>query len=958
MEDLFRFILSRPVQASDDADVIPIEPSDDLSTEIDRSNSAQGAREKKRTAARKWRERSDLKSVDDLRFAKPLGDLLDRLGEEAGSPELSDLQAIIADILGQDDDGDRSAQLRADRRSLGDLILTNALLGNDPHIRSSKAVDLLRAADIVRRVEDWDESLEKEGGLAAALAAIVLLPPGFAKVDPPRTAQAPSQDEGAKRRKELLDRRERLAAAYDSLIHLRPDQFQQPKTKRVAAPSVELGGAAGRPPARTSAAARAERAALVAEVVEPTESKAMEHSTQGVALMMKTDAVAALSGSERSLLKEQKLDPSKFGVPFVVDRLQAELVQLNSELFTLSGLSGTTMLKLGTSYVDASVFDLGPYAGGIASMAGVPTTHGSVAPAGIGDLLVVRQFLKRYEGRELAHIENILLGEYKDRVHRRSRTTEETFTVETEFKKEEERDQQTTERFELKSETSRIQKEDTSFKIGAALSGKYGPVVEFKLSTDFAMNTSKEESQKIASSYSKDVTARASSKIFERRQEGRILKTIEVFEETNTHGFDNKTGTGHVVGQYQWVDKVYEAQVYNYGKRLLFDLMVPEPAAFLLFATTSQPKAGADLKKPKPFTKTPVQVTEANYPQLVAEYEVIGVAPPPQPYITISKVVEGEGKNKGGTTKSVEVPIPGQFWAVSYEWQAHWNEWPGGSINLVIMPGSPDYILGTVTLAAKTNSIEAFEWSVAIHCQRTDRALLDWQIKTHDAILQAYQKQVRDYEEKLAAMEVQAAQKFQGRNPLENELLVRTEMKKNAISIFTAQHFEMFGAIVASSQGFPESDLAEAELEGKYIRFFEQAFEWEQMMYFFYPYYWGRKNNWLKRALLQDTDPVFGEFLKAGSARLTLAVRPGFENAVLNYLVTGQTWDGGDLPDVTDPLYVPIITEIRERDKAPGKEVAEGTPWDVRLPTTLVILRDEAALPKWEKDSTGEWVPA
>jgi hypothetical protein len=30
------------------------------------------------------------------------------------------------------------------------------------------------------------------------------------------------------------------------------------------------------------------------------------------------------------------------------------------------------------------------------------------------------------------------------------------------------------------------------------------------------------------------------------------------------------------------VDSVYDAQVYNYGKRLMYEFVIPEPAAFVL----------------------------------------------------------------------------------------------------------------------------------------------------------------------------------------------------------------------------------------------------------------------------------------------------------------------------------------------------------------------------------------
>lgn len=39
----------------------------------------------------------------------------------------------------------------------------------------------------------------------------------------------------------------------------------------------------------------------------------------------------------------------------------------------------------------------------------------------------------------------------------------------------------------------------------------------------------------------------------------------------------------------------------------------------------------------------------------------------------------------------------------------------------------------------------------------------------------------------------------------------------------------------------------EAAGEGPYVRFFEQAFEWEHMTWLAYPYFRGRKSQWAER---------------------------------------------------------------------------------------------------------------
>ena len=53
---------------------------------------------------------------------------------------------------------------------------------------------------------------------------------------------------------------------------------------------------------------------------------------------------------------------------------------------------------------------------------------------------------------------------------------------------------------------------------------------------------------------------------------------------------------------------------------------------------------------------------------------------------------------------------------------------------------------------------------------------------------------------------------------------------------------EKFDAMQANgSSGWPEFNVAEALTEGRIIQFFEQAFEWNNVTYLFYPYFWGRE---------------------------------------------------------------------------------------------------------------------
>jgi hypothetical protein len=147
--------------------------------------------------------------------------------------------------------------------------------------------------------------------------------------------------------------------------------------------------------------------------------------------------------------------------------------------------------------------------------------------------------------------------------------------------------------------------------------------------------------------------------------------------------------------------------------------------------------------------------------------------------------------------------------------------------------------------------------------------------------------------------------------------------------------------------------------QGRIIRFFEQAFEWEQMTYFFYPYYWGRKETWYDKVLKDNADPAFADFLNAGEARVVTPVRPIFNDDIGYFVTTGQIWSGGDLPHITDTDYLPITEEIKESANAPGDEKPQGDSWEIIVPTQLVKLRTDGKRRSWKRPDPNkwEWVP-
>ena len=127
------------------------------------------------------------------------------------------------------------------------------------------------------------------------------------------------------------------------------------------------------------------------------------------------------------------------------------------------------------------------------------------------------------------------------------------------------------------------------------------------------------------------------------------------------------------------------------------------------------------------------------------------------------------------------------------------------------------------------------------------------------------------------------------------------------------------------------------------------AFEWEETTYSFYPYYWAGSERWKDLAQASGSDPVFEQFLRAGSANVLVPVRNGFERPVILFLKTGLIWGGGYLPlfNVDDMLDVYADVELGRQFDPP---LQIGDPWEIRLPTSMVMLQESDELPQFPEE--------
>lgn len=597
----------------------------------------------------------------------------------------------------------------------------------------------------------------------------------------------------------------------------------------------------------------------------------------------------------------------------------------------------------------------------------------------IGDLIVMQQQLRRYELGEIAYIENVLLSENYERVHRDLKRVELTVTDQQETETINERDLQSTDRDELRSELAKLTHEDIRFgvDISATVSGKT-PYGDYSVGggASVAYDRSNEQREQSAHDHVTEVVSKAREQITERTRSTRSTTTTTEDEDVTTHGFDNRGGHDHVVGVYRWVEKHYDLHLINYGRRLFYEIVIPEPAAYwralsarrTLVAAGPVPTwpalpgvgQGAD---PEPLAASHLGLESGNAPadfparwteivELAGQWGV-ELGPPPAATTEIEfeisvtpdttdksnepphmfsrgndfyyespsihtatleqapKVPDGyeatsgmvaftgwntvrsggsQGFNPGSAVSHWSVYEQGHAWLQLGGRQEHFSiaAQPGdGPVTRsmdAIFPAGASTLTGELGVAL-TTSLNGALCSCKLSCRRTASAETLWIAKTLDAFATAYAARVADHSNAANQSALDQRDRDYQRTDATYRAIERRELKRQIVDLLLRDSLEGLGDLVVtptgSSNGGPVTqgsiDTTRLAAFTRVVNFFEQAFDWANLIYIFAPYFYGRGDDWEAGALAEEADPQFTAFLSAGAARIQLPVQLGYE---------------------------------------------------------------------------------
>lgn len=592
--------------------------------------------------------------------------------------------------------------------------------------------------------------------------------------------------------------------------------------------------------------------------------------------------------------------------------------------------------------------------------------HFGVKRLGIADYLKVVQTTHAYVPGDVTHIENIMAKEFKQKSTRKLRRSEIQTTTSKSTERETLSDTTSTTRNDMQSEVANIIQQDTNaeahFNYGGA--GK-----SYQVGGSFASHNAKENSIRQAVAKSQEITEKATERLLTKIAEERIEKIIEEFEENNAHGFDNRNGDKHVIGVYRWVDKKMKNQIYNYGKRTMFEFMIPEPAKLHRLATaasvTETLTAPVD-PRTAPSPRTMADPKSASLDQIQYWAGIYGVKLTELPETT-KQFTTGQQwikLNGDGGYKHLNIDISANYQASHVKmWYGFERNRKGGSSLYTsnfaggmtafnngstsidgIAEFSPQNVTGTYDFVYQGSNIDSVNFNFEVTCKLSDAYMNAWKQENFDTIIKGYQEAYTAFQEKKKELEA-AAKELEKENQEKVSVfyrdMERVILKHNCIAFLLQDYSALGKNLTNNAKAMQDFSIILDENMDQYTalaKFMEQAFEWTIMQYTFYPYYWANRNEWQNMYLSNSADPLFRNFLQAGMARVIVTVNPGFEDAVQFFLTTGRIWNGGEVPVIGDPMYMSIVDEMRE-----PVGLKQGKAWISTVPTALNILQKDSA---------------
>lgn len=603
------------------------------------------------------------------------------------------------------------------------------------------------------------------------------------------------------------------------------------------------------------------------------------------------------------------------------------------------------------------------------SLPGLAVIRGWADMVEVAEHLKLRETTIGYELGDIARITNQIAEE--SRKLTRKSLTRQVIESEVTAQRTEEDESEVTDR--SKEEFSEHIKDQVSKSLelsaGVHASGTVG-VWALELASSFGLSQSTDRDRSTTERMLREVTARASSATRVSRSTRTRTATTDEQRTRDHQKFGNSTSS-HRRAVYRWLDRRVCVETVRYDNRLLLDMTVAEPGQQLRLMH-QQAGTQAEASDDAPLPLSPEGITRSNWHLLAARLEA-AIPEPPARYIAVNGAGHRQFTDKRdpwvfpfedlmipdgyeafgiaiGTTASVHnssaamasVSVAGMVVDLNNVHGIH-----HGPVTSSGGVGEFDpRLTGTVTgfVHHRSRHHWAGTVNVLLKCELSLTKYQEWQRAAFIALSEA----LADSAEGRASAERQQLRAMFGYHPREAERRIVSELKRLCLLSVGVETGSSTGVVDGQADPTfipPTYNDQDARAYARLVRFVEDGFEWGNLVYAFHDYWWGRTGEWSSLFHGDHPSDLVSQFLRAGSARVVVPVRPGFEEAMLVFISTGIPFLGADGWGLGDPLYVSIIETILENRRTDPDDGCIVASWDERVATDLVALEVEDSLP-------------
>lgn len=258
-------------------------------------------------------------------------------------------------------------------------------------------------------------------------------------------------------------------------------------------------------------------------------------------------------------------------------------------------------------------------------------------------------------------------------------------------------------------------------------------------------------------------------------------------------------------------------------------------------------------------------------------------------------------------------------------------------------------LVGKLSFGATLGGSYTGTLSISLRCVPSEEAKVRWASEVYSVLSGAVALRAAQIATAEAANRSDNADVVRRNlSPSVRDMTIRQEFKRQILDCLLGARFSGFEDAPDVDDPYlvtrPQANLDAALRHAVLVRFFEQSFEWDNLMHVLYPSYWASSPNWQRIVDLDSSDLELVQFLDSGAARVLVPARPGFEAAVYSFLETGMIIEGGNIYGSGGRTSMSVAEEIMALTRPPDDGVP-GEWWEASVPTAMLWLDTELELP-------------